>query len=171
MGWRTIQAKNQVERQGSIKGVRILEQTVPLVTTTAAQLQTGYVQEFIVSNPSSRVTMCVEIFFEPETEAEDDIVSYNASNWSLRAVAVGQRRDRLYLHEIPDEQAADLPRSYEVVSGVKKLRGISETYVPTVIDTIAGTWYVRAYWEPVVDISDDELVKIFNDCTLTVTRL
>jgi hypothetical protein len=114
--------------------------------------------------------MSVEVFFEPESAPTDDgITDYESSMWLLRAQAMGLRRDRQDLHPIPDEQIKDLPRSYEVVSGVKILSVVTELYIPTrAAVTIAGAWIVRAYWEPVVPMDDKELLRLFNDCSITV---
>lgn len=170
MSWRTIQNKNQVERQGTVVGTRILELTIPLRIVASTDTPGEIISyEMLAYNPSSRVTMAVEIFFVPD-DGEESIVDYAASAWVLRARAMAPKGSPVVLHEIPDEVAAALPRAYEVVSGVKILGIAASLDVPNGLPGPAapGTWYVRGYWEPVVEISDEELVKIFNDCKIEV---
>lgn len=169
MSYRTIQSKNQVERQGTVAGVRVVEQTIPLRTQRAGDTISMWPMTIFAFNPSTRLSMAVEVFFEPESMSEDEIDTFNSSNWSLRARAIGARRASNLLHEIPDEQGTDLPRAYEVVSGVKLLQASLDLGTPTsAAVAIDGTWYARAYWEAVTEVSDAELIKLFNDCSIVV---
>ena len=132
----------------------------------------GDAQDWTVEifTPSSRLHVGFEVFYETTSEDESEISTYGVSSlWTLTAAAFGKKAGRSFkLHDLTGEVNQALPRSYEASSAVKIIRIFAG--LDDVEDSggasVDGTWFVRAYWEPNIEMSDDELNKLFAECAI-----
>ncbi len=170
-------------------GIRRLERKIELLRITASIAASRYVQ---VTNPSSRLSTSVEVFFEPSAAySEVAIQDYNSDWWVQARFKGGNTVSDVNGHfaepdadpttwsiggPAPASFAAGvtprlLPRSWEVASNVALVRIFNRLGTPTSAGPadVLGIWYARGIWEPNVVIEDDELNRIFSKCDIQLT--
>lgn len=161
---------NQAQRGGGGKRQKV--DTIPVYHFTNALGVIDFVVE--VHTPSARLAGALEVFFEPDNQSSV-LVSLNAE-WALRAYTFGVNKDRAFLNYVDPVQVPfpavlstyPLPRSYEWNTGIRLLQaqlalGDASSEGPVLSP---GIYYARARWEPNTDISDEELVQLFNECSI-----
>ena len=167
MSWDLGRPDAQVLRES--QGKRILQRMEPIWKTLPATTLTFFYE---VTNPSTRVSGEVEVFFEPDNDIDDAVTNWLTNAWKITARARGINKITLPLHQVdplPPATSVALPRAYEWASQVKRVRLEIDLETPQKAGPtdVPGIWYIRAQWEPNVLMSDEELNDIFSDCQLT----
>ena len=152
-------------------GIRQLVLEDDLLRMDSSADNTTLVQQ--VTNPSSRLNLIYEVFYEPDAAA-NEVADWNSSTWVITGATRGAKFSGVPLQRI--DPPADistvttraLPRAYEFSSGI----GIIDVALTLNIPQDSGAadepgwWRVRAMWEPNVPVPDEELVELFNRCQL-----
>jgi hypothetical protein len=160
VSYKTQRPANEVTRE--TQGTRQLSQRILLTGQPGTDAQ----KIVEVYTPSRRLSVGIEVFFEPNVEAESVIALYNAT-WTTRAKAVGVKLSDVNLHVI--ESAVALPRMYELDSSIRIFRVQADFVSPPTTAAavfVFGNWYLRALWEPNTPLRDEELQHLFADCHL-----
>ena len=165
MSYSTQRHADQIIRATS--GRKQLSILVPLIAVTAADFP--HRVSFSIDNPSSRLSMIVEVFFEADAWPGTQILHDAAEEyWVLWAATKGVTSGLQQMYILEDTEP--LPRAYEVDSGITNY--IIYSLVNAPFDTVAaarraGKWYGRVRWEPNCEISDAELTQLFSLCQVS----
>lgn len=177
MSWKNTRRENQTTRQGD--GIRRHEQIMQLtpVNNIGFFAANTWFREVDIQTPSSRLNVTVEVFFEQHSQPSAGGIVY-VGQWRLVAAATGIRKQLLPMHTVYPAAPAvysALPESYDYASGVNHLLavmdfGSAEESPPGSNTLVPGVWYMRAIWEPNVEMPDDELTAIFSKCQINANN-
>jgi hypothetical protein len=123
---------------------------------------------FFVENPSVRLHLTLEIYWRARSGSSAHV--YTNETWQLYARSLDDRDLNFVFNDgasPPAAVAQNLPDSYEVESGIKRIRGTA--HLVGAGDSLAGDYIVRATWEPApggAAMTDKEREKLFNLCKL-----
>lgn len=139
----------------------------------AYSLRTG---DFEITNPSTRLYLCMTIGFLPDTQEDATI----PAGWTLsmdawaktnsKGTGGGRRMRGNSIIPGPFALPTQLPLSYEAVSGVDQWRGRVTVPATGTGLAVTGDLLVSCTWEPAPGwdaLADEELRKLFEACRLT----
>lgn len=127
-------------------------------------------RRFRIFNPSVMLHLLIEVFARG-VQGGNDTHTYENETWQLYTHVNDQRETRMHavLTDVDGTVAAQpLPDDFEVETGTKVIHGeVNLVYDTDNSDKVA--YYVRCTWEPAVPgLCEDELKKLYGDCSLSV---